>query len=433
MPPSVAASTTEPSIKYYAVRKCDSLDAPAVFLSWKDCSFYFDDESPQEVEYEIFKDLAGAFQYITGYIVHKKKKRSAPEDDDIAIDIDSKPAAKKVRTTAGRTLPNPNGPQTEEEWEDNFTQLKEYKDKFNTTRVSAKVDGVMTYRSLRRWTQTMRDELKKENSYLTFSQRLKLAELGLKDHARNSKEETQWEELFLQLKAFKAEHGHAQVPNKPYNSLRCWVVRQRKLYADSKEGIETALNSQRFALLTEVGFSFVPQRARKSTDARIDDWIAYMKKHGRVPPRHSPLNLWTTCMRKKYELFHDGDKTNLTQAQIDKLTEHHFKWDSMVAKPEKRATSMPWEDRLAQLVEYKRVHGHTNVTRSVPELRWWVYRQRNEYRYMLRGKKSQMTPERIEKLNRIGFGLGPATPRSKSIRTAKSESSDDDSDSDDER
>ena len=53
-------------IRYYAIRKCDSLKAPAIFLSWDDCQFYVqetenDIETPQ---YEEFETLQGANNYI---------------------------------------------------------------------------------------------------------------------------------------------------------------------------------------------------------------------------------------------------------------------------------------------------------------------------------------------------------------------------------
>jgi hypothetical protein len=48
-----------------------------------------------------------------------------------------------------------------------------------------------------------------------------------------------------QLKAFKQEHGHTQVPAKPFTPLRKWILRQRKHYVDSKQGLPTPLNTLR--------------------------------------------------------------------------------------------------------------------------------------------------------------------------------------------
>jgi hypothetical protein len=50
---------------FHAIRKCDSLKAPAIFLDWEDCSFYLDqDENDGKVEYQAFDVVMEALEYI---------------------------------------------------------------------------------------------------------------------------------------------------------------------------------------------------------------------------------------------------------------------------------------------------------------------------------------------------------------------------------
>jgi hypothetical protein len=93
----------------------------------------------------------------------------------------------------------------------------------------------------------------------------------------------------------------------------------------------------------------------------------------------------------------------MTQERADKLTAWGFIWDKGLKKPEIVAASRSWEERYAQLLEYKVEHGHVNVPQMYPELGNWVHRQRQNYSRVKRGLESNMTAEKIEKLKSIGF------------------------------
>jgi hypothetical protein len=65
-----------------------------------------------------------------------------------------------------------------------------------------------------------------------------------------------------------------------------------------------------------------------------------------------------------------------------------FEWGSHVAA---------WEDRLSELADYRKIHGHCNVPKRYIEniqMGYWVSKQRNNYR---------MTLTRIQKLESLGF------------------------------
>ena len=80
-----------------------------------------------------------------------------------------------------------------------------------------------------------------------------------------------------------------------------------------------------------------------------------------------------------------------------------FKWDSGVKRPTKKTKSLSWDERFQQLIQYKAENGHTIVPQLYPELGMWVHRQRRDYKKMIAGRKNYMTPEKIAKLESIGF------------------------------
>jgi hypothetical protein len=72
----------------------------------------------------------------------------------------------------------------------------------------------------------------------------------------------------------------------------------------------------------------------------------------------------------------------------------------------RRYTVSTWEDRLSELSNYRKTHGHCNVPRNYSEntkLANWVPYQRCQYRWKLEGKTSSMTLSRIQQLESLGF------------------------------
>jgi hypothetical protein len=83
------------------------------------------------------------------------------------------------------------------------------------------------------------------------------------------------------------------------------------------------------------------------------------------------------------------DKAKLTSLQKRRLEKLGFVW---------AVRESHWAQRFAELVAFKKQHGHCEVPRDWPKnprLRGWVFRQR--YR------KDTLSAERIKKLNRLDF------------------------------
>ena len=66
-----------------------------------------------------------------------------------------------------------------------------------------------------------------------------------------------------------------------------------------------------------------------------------------------------------------------------------------------------WDQRFQELKQYHKDYSHCNVPNVFPEnkaLGRWVNNQRQQYKKFLAGdSKSSMTPERIQKLESVGF------------------------------
>jgi hypothetical protein len=63
-------------------------------------------------------------------------------------------------------------------------------------------------------------------------------------------------------------------------------------------------------------------------------------------------------------------------------------------------------NRLSELADYRKIHGHCNVPQNNSEstkLATWVGTQRKQYRLHLEGKTSHMTTFRIQALESLGF------------------------------
>lgn len=99
----------------------------------------------------------------------------------------------------------------------------------------------------------------------------------------------------------------------------------------------------------------------------------------------------------QYTLKSRGNKSNLTDERQQKLNSLGFVWN---------ASSTSWDTHYHALVEYKKRYGNCNVPRPYadnPKLSNWVYNHRSEYSRKRRGLKNNLTEEREEKLNSLGF------------------------------
>jgi hypothetical protein len=337
------------------------------------------------------------------------------------------------------------GPQKEAMWDAKIELLRHYKEAHGTIEMSRTKSGWSI--GLDRWVsyqalQRRKYEEDPNTSGLDETRIQRLKDLGVRAREKKevlvtitSKNAPSWDEMFEQLRAFKEEHGHAEVPYKPKTLVRNWTLMLREDFEKMKEGKSNSLTPERMSRLTGLGFRFRINR-RMPYDQRAAEWLEYKTKHGRDPARDSgPLGAWVGKMRHRYTLFKEGKKTCMTQEQVDKLTSWGFTFETGFKKPVQLTARKTWRDRYEQLVAFQEAHGHVNVPQAYPELGTWVHHQRRAYRKLKRGDKSSLSREKMQKLKALGFKWitrkSPTRPR-KDGDESKIDQSDEDSSSEEE-
>ena len=199
---------------------------------------------------------------------------------------------------------------------------------------------------------------------------------------------TYQKKMFNELLIFKKLTGHCNVPCNYYDNpqLSIWVVTRRQAYKNNK------LSLEQINRLNSINFDWDP--INTSWQNRFDQLVRFKELHGHcnVPKSYSinpSLGIWVGTQRKKYI------NKKLSLGQTNRLNSIGFDWDPI---------NTSWQNRLDQLVQFKELHGHCNVPRSYtnkPKLGSWVSKQRCAY------KNKKLSPNRINKLNTIGFDWNP--------------------------
>jgi hypothetical protein len=135
---------------------------------------------------------------------------------------------------------------------------------------------------------------------------------------------------------------------------------------------------------------------------KYEDLCAFRKCNGHCHVPHTyqdnpPLAQWVKRQRYQYKLKMEGKRSTLTDDRVKTLDQIGFIWSSHDAV---------WEQRLSELAQYKRTHNNCFVPSSYqdnPQLAVWVKRQRRQYKFYCEGKPASLTPERIAKLEKVGF------------------------------
>lgn len=264
--------------------------------------------------------------------------------------------------------------------------------------------------------------------------------------------QSEWNQRIAELKAFKEEHGHLLVPTK-YEAnpkLGRFVSNQRSQYHSYMKAKEAGkadittrrLNDERIAELEAIGFVWAAKgrggedkNARKRWDQRYAELKAYKAEHGdcKVPTKYPPnpqLARWVGNQRLHYRHYlkakeegatEDSLTTGMNDERVALLEEIGFAWSARTS-----SDGDSWNVRFNELVAYRNEHGNCLVPRNYSanqKLANFVSNQRTHYRLYLKSQEAGnedveytfMTPERVEKLESIGFSwsLRKRRPNSK--------------------
>mmetsp|Transcript_20077 Transcript_20077/g.32415 ORF Transcript_20077/g.32415 Transcript_20077/m.32415 type:complete len:423 (+) Transcript_20077:101-1369(+) len=135
---------------------------------------------------------------------------------------------------------------------------------------------------------------------------------------------------------------------------------------------------------------------------KFEELCMFRRQHGHCHvPHHFAENpglaQWVKRQRYQYKLKSEGKRSTLSDERVRLLNKIGFIWNSHDAV---------WEERLQDLMLFKQIHGHCIVPSNFEpnvQLAIWIKRQRRQYKKYQEGGASSMTPERIAKLEAIGF------------------------------
>eukprot|EP00814_Leptocylindrus_danicus_P020390 CAMPEP_0116034274 /NCGR_PEP_ID=MMETSP0321-20121206/19505_1 /TAXON_ID=163516 /ORGANISM="Leptocylindrus danicus var. danicus, Strain B650" /LENGTH=324 /DNA_ID=CAMNT_0003510545 /DNA_START=13 /DNA_END=987 /DNA_ORIENTATION=+ len=168
------------------------------------------------------------------------------------------------------------------------------------------------------------------------------------------------------------------------------------------------------------------------------------KFHSNPDDEHAQLGRWISKQRYQYKLYTGelssvNTKCRMTPEKIKLMESVGFQWatgtsrgknasasDGRPGQPQQGQLITPWKVRYAELIAYKNQFGDTLVPYKYPpniQLGRWVSVQRYMYNELKKGKKSSMTPERIEMLDLIGFVWDASDRSSETVATAESNKS----------
>lgn len=136
----------------------------------------------------------------------------------------------------------------DELWEEMFTRLLEYKDKFNHVNVPISyVD-----KQLATWVKTQR----KFKDTMSENRKQRLLDIGFEFEIGKKRNEEEWNKMFDKLLEFKKEFGYVNVSSRYEDKkLANWVNSQRKAYKIDK------LSYERYTKLVNIGFKF-PEKSK---------------------------------------------------------------------------------------------------------------------------------------------------------------------------
>jgi hypothetical protein len=227
----------------------------------------------------------------------------------------------------------------------------------------------------------------------------------------NPSREEVWSENFRRVKEFYDEHRHLTLPRTDPESLRLtqWLTYQRHR--------NKALRKDQLERLESIKYNTVPIQ-------RKDHEHEWNVKYNRLKKLHDctdhvkkvkdrDLVCWVARQRSllKSNLLDPTRQEMLKKIGIDVLT---TKCSSCRKIDKTQQFDKKWQSQFEKLKEYHRIHGNCNVParwKMDKTLGLWVYNQRRNF-IQLKTGVADMDPDRIQKLEQLGFEWSRRTIRS---------------------
>eukprot|EP00521_Asterionellopsis_glacialis_P016063 CAMPEP_0195290512 /NCGR_PEP_ID=MMETSP0707-20130614/6345_1 /TAXON_ID=33640 /ORGANISM="Asterionellopsis glacialis, Strain CCMP134" /LENGTH=437 /DNA_ID=CAMNT_0040350651 /DNA_START=180 /DNA_END=1493 /DNA_ORIENTATION=- len=210
-----------------------------------------------------------------------------------------------------------------------------------------------------------------------------------------------WDKNYDQLKIYFEKEGHSNFPELRETVLGRWVHTQRRFEKMRQDGQKSAMTEERKKRLDQLNFVWDAHEAQ--WQSRYRELCEYQRAFGNclVPRKwasNTGLAHWVDHQRYRHKKWKDGngDETfGHRKALLDKIG---FAWN---------AHDAAWERKYFELELHVQHSGPGTFPSSSANksLYNWMKTQRRHHRNMKAGKKTSLTKERLQKLNKIGFFL----------------------------
>jgi hypothetical protein len=189
----------------------------------------------------------------------------------------------------------------ESRWETRYGELCVYKEKHGDVNIPHDRSS-----ELWRWISTQRIFRKREK--LPADKIRRLDEIGFVWDVA----ESQWEAMYSESLAYKATHGHVNIPQG--SRLGAWIATQRQA---RKKG---SISQEQIKRLDEIGFVWNPFKSK--WESKFDELLAYKAKFGNVDVPHdvTDLGTWVYSQRAAKILG------KISSERIQRLDEIGFEW-----------------------------------------------------------------------------------------------------------
>lgn len=236
-----------------------------------------------------------------------------------------------------------------------------------------------------------------------------------------------WIDDFLHYRSKNGGDGNVPMKLQENPSLGNFVNRQRVEYKKMMNGKPTTMTNTKVQELERIGFVFaVREGGHTSWDERLAELVAYQREHGDtlVPKKYPPnqsLGYWVNEQRSQYQRAMNGKSSTMNKKRQEKLNAINFKWS--VREPPRE-----FAEWIKLLKLYKSQWGDCNVPLKYKQdlsLGSFVNNARTNYKKFQSGLSSNMTQEKIDQLEEIGFiwnirqGRTPWTTRFEELKQYK--------------
>lgn len=313
---------------------------------------------------------------------------------------------------------------TVRKWETMIRQLEEFKEKNGHTTVTEEEEPLLF-----EWTRSLRynygHQIESRNNgnpnpnpnrpNLSEAKLQKLEELGF--NWEKTRKIKKWDIMFPKLQRFHKEHGHTMVSPTDDYELSQWVKSIRANYrhqtldtgkdTKSKSTRRASLSKEKLQSLKKVGFCWDVHAAKWQMNYMELCNFQKIYGHCRVSVSEDrKLSTFIQNQRQQYRRYLAGKSTSMTPERIKSLSKINFEWPQAQTTPRQRSRAVTWDDRFAELKDYWEKYGHTNVSQDCEdhfELGQWCMNQRTNYRMYQQDMPTNLTPERIQKLEKLDF------------------------------